>query len=725
MTMARLLSLGWALVCCLTPALPEFAARAAEEVPAFHFGMRAVDADSPIARRLNIRTERGALVTRVTPDAPAAKAGLRPGDVVVKFGEARIARYADLEAAVRRASLGHTYRFEFYRGSKYLFANVTAERRPPPPGGGYPQTFNLGLRGVSAGSALARRFGIESPLGMVVTEVRPGGAAAAAGLRPGDLIVRFAGRSTDTFEDYQAAAFTCPLGSRQPVSFVRGSTRADTTITIASGTRFDLPAYYRHGQGGYRFPLLPEWYSFSIEQPGIATELQYDRIISIFAGYELRCYKGSWPANSETAVQDFIAAEQRGNPRRHAGRGTLAGVPAAWVTMPAGGEPYLVYRIGLFRQGRRYLIDALAPVLSDPEHVPLPVSMHLDKLEFLQREGLAGPAPTVPEPTAGSPGGVPPAGDEPGAWYRHPRDIFRIPVPRGWTVMGGYRGTERDDAFDTIVDPEGRHRIICWRDSEPAPNALPALEKYTEEKRRELGQREGISAAGFSINGIPVMRMTYPISDGRVVSRTAAVSRGRRVPINTVSPAGTAPDRLPALLENLLAKTQFPDSKLALPDTRASAPGEAPATPPETAETPKVPPGWVTSQVGNVTLSVPPEWTAEQATPEGHGMWRLGEGELPKASLALVRNQPWDRFSPQVEAPEHRKTTVAGRKADVYEGTLVDSQPPAKLRVVVFAPERPLDDTLTWVCYARADTWVQFTAILDTIFATLSVKPNP
>ncbi len=728
--MTRFQSLGCVVAFCLILAaagLPgQVASSAAGEVSASHFGLRACDADSPMARRLNIRTDRGALLTRVLPDGPGAKAGLRPGDVVVRFGGAKVARYADLEAAIRPATVDMAYRVEFYRDGKLFFANVTAEKRPSPPAGGYPQTFNLGLSAVSAGSDLAHRMGIESPLGTAVTEVRAGGPAAEAGLRAGDLIVQFAGRPTDTFEDYQSVAFTCPLGSRQPVTFVRGNRRLETTITVAAGTRFDLPWYYAHGQGGYRFPVLPEWYSFPVDQPGTPPELQYDRIISIFAAYELRCYKGSWPAATADALQQFVTAEHRGDPRRQTGRGSLAGAPAAWVTMPLSGDPYLLYRIGVIHRGRRYLIDALAPVLSDPEQLPLPVVMHLNKIEFARPDRLAVRSAAAPEPRPDPSQPAPPTDDEPGAWYRHPQDLFRIPVPKGWTVMGGFRGTERDDAHDTIVDPDGRHRIICWRDSEPAPDAMAALEQYAKAKRNEISQQAGLSSTGFSINGIPMMRMTYPISGSRVVSRTAAVHRGRRVTINTVSPAGTAPDQVPAMLAELLAKTQFPEGGVAMPDAPATAAtaDDPPTTKPTADDTPPVPPGWVTSHVGNVALSVPPDWTTEEGMPEGHGMWRLGDGELPKVSLALVRNQPWERFSARVESPDHRNVAIAGLQGDVYEGDLAGSRPPAKLRVVVLHPKHPLDDELTWLCYAPTDAWPQFDTDLDAIFATLSVKQN-
>ncbi len=298
-------------------------------------------------------------------------------------------------------------------------------------------------------------------------------------------------------------------------------------------------------------------------------------------------------------------------------------------------------------------------------------------------------------------------------WYCHPEDLFRISVPRNWTVLKGYRGITQDHEYDSIVDAERRHTVICWRGSDPAEDAIAALETWDQEKRRELGNREGLSSAGFSIDGIPMLRMTYPIADGKIVSRTAIVTRGRRVTINTVSPAGVAPDRLPAVFEYLLGNIVFPAS---------GAPGVGSAE--TTADAPKVPPGWVTRTIQNVTVSMPPEWTAVEGTREGQAMWRLGEGDSPRASLALVRNQPWERFSGRIQSPEHRTAEIAGMEADVYEGLLAGSETPARLRIIVLHPSHPLADTLTWVCYAMEETWPEFARDVDVVFATLVAAGN-
>jgi len=63
----------------------------------------------------------------------------------------------------------------------------------------------VGVAGVTAATPLARRLGAPDDPGVVVVEVEPGSPAEAAGVRPGDLLVRADGRDVRAVEDLQAA----------------------------------------------------------------------------------------------------------------------------------------------------------------------------------------------------------------------------------------------------------------------------------------------------------------------------------------------------------------------------------------------------------------------------------------------------------------------------------------------------------------------------------------
>lgn len=92
----------------LVRVLPRMQQRLGEELPfLFEFGMRSMagaeftEMNTGLAKYFH--TNEGLLVLQVSPQTPAARAGLQPGDVVVEAGGRRMARVADLRQAFTRA----------------------------------------------------------------------------------------------------------------------------------------------------------------------------------------------------------------------------------------------------------------------------------------------------------------------------------------------------------------------------------------------------------------------------------------------------------------------------------------------------------------------------------------------------------------------------------------------------------------------------------------------
>ncbi|HEV8323079.1 MAG TPA: PDZ domain-containing protein [Myxococcota bacterium] len=73
---------------------------------------------------------RGALVTKVYPDSPAAAAGLVPGDVVVRFGGLAISSFGDLQRAVMDAGVGARVVMGLRRGGAFVKKTATLDVKP-------------------------------------------------------------------------------------------------------------------------------------------------------------------------------------------------------------------------------------------------------------------------------------------------------------------------------------------------------------------------------------------------------------------------------------------------------------------------------------------------------------------------------------------------------------------------------------------------------------------
>lgn len=86
-----------------------------------------------LAQHFGLRHQRGVIIIGVLRDAPAAQAGVRPGDVVLSVAGQPIPDVAALLAAVAALPPGQPTQLQIERRGERLTLQVTPGRRPPPP----------------------------------------------------------------------------------------------------------------------------------------------------------------------------------------------------------------------------------------------------------------------------------------------------------------------------------------------------------------------------------------------------------------------------------------------------------------------------------------------------------------------------------------------------------------------------------------------------------------
>jgi S1-C subfamily serine protease len=96
-----------------------------------YLGLQLGELTPEIAAALQRTT--GALVLDVVAGGPAARAGLQPGDVIVRFDDTRIATVEDVLAALRGHQPGDTVTLTYDRNGKQAQAAVTLSERPAQP----------------------------------------------------------------------------------------------------------------------------------------------------------------------------------------------------------------------------------------------------------------------------------------------------------------------------------------------------------------------------------------------------------------------------------------------------------------------------------------------------------------------------------------------------------------------------------------------------------------
>ncbi|MBR0682198.1 DegQ family serine endoprotease [Roseomonas eburnea] len=144
---------------------------------------------------------RGALVARAQEDGPAAKAGIRAGDVILRFNGVDVREMRNLPRIVADNMVGVEVPVVIWRDGKEETVTVTlgelpteqaqAGAAPAPAQPAQPvELAGLGLRVMAITDELRQRFNLRAEQrGVVIVEVAPNSPAAERELRPGDVIV--------------------------------------------------------------------------------------------------------------------------------------------------------------------------------------------------------------------------------------------------------------------------------------------------------------------------------------------------------------------------------------------------------------------------------------------------------------------------------------------------------------------------------------------------------
>ena len=212
-----------------------------------YLGIGVQDVDGERAKALKLNQVRGAEITKVWEDSPAAKAGLKDGDVVLEYNGQPIEGQAQLSRMVRETPIGRQVRIGVWRngGMQNLTATLEAAKGmvytgdgwfnmpeihppevniPPMPPMEFPkfeytyQNPMLGIIGesLSQEEQLADFFGVKE--GVLVKKVNANSAAEKAGIKAGDIITKIDDTKVNS--------------SREITSALRQATRSKKTVTV-------------------------------------------------------------------------------------------------------------------------------------------------------------------------------------------------------------------------------------------------------------------------------------------------------------------------------------------------------------------------------------------------------------------------------------------------------------------------------------------------------------
>lgn len=177
-------------------------------------GVRIQSVTEDIADSVGVRENTGALVAGVTPDSPAAKAGIEAGDVITKFDGKEVSSMRGLPRMVSQTPIGKQVDVEVLRkGEKKAFKLTIgrlqedvdaddASKKGEPKGAPSQGPALMGMKLAPMTDELRQKYGFDKKAkGLVVTEVEAGSQAARKGIKVGEAIVEAAQEAVASVED--------------------------------------------------------------------------------------------------------------------------------------------------------------------------------------------------------------------------------------------------------------------------------------------------------------------------------------------------------------------------------------------------------------------------------------------------------------------------------------------------------------------------------------------
>ncbi|GIX22563.1 MAG: serine protease [Gammaproteobacteria bacterium] len=163
---------------------------------------------SDLAESFGVKPGEGVVVADVSEDSPAAKAGLKQGDIIVAYQGRPVRDVGQLRNAVSLTPPGTKARVTVLRDGKRRELTVTIGRLDEAvatAGGGRAQVDALGLTVAPLDEDTAALLDLEAGEGVLVQAVEAGSVAARAGLQPGMVIVQVNREPVRSVGDFKKA----------------------------------------------------------------------------------------------------------------------------------------------------------------------------------------------------------------------------------------------------------------------------------------------------------------------------------------------------------------------------------------------------------------------------------------------------------------------------------------------------------------------------------------
>jgi serine protease Do len=195
-------------------------------------GVNIQDLDESLAKSFGAPGTSGALVSQVIAESAAEKAGIKAGDIILKFNGESVSGAANLKNMVGREKPGATAKLTIYRDKKTFDVDLTiGERTPRSLASEAPSTAGetsneLGVEIEKVPAAMAEKMGLKEGEGVRIKEItNPDGSGNKMGLRVGDVVLEVDGKSVSDVTAFNKAVAEAKSSGLIRLKIQRGSAK--------------------------------------------------------------------------------------------------------------------------------------------------------------------------------------------------------------------------------------------------------------------------------------------------------------------------------------------------------------------------------------------------------------------------------------------------------------------------------------------------------------------
>ncbi len=161
-------------------------------------GIAMQNINTELARAFGLDRKQGVVISQVETDSPAAKAGLKAGDIVIELNGRLVRNAADMSNAIGLLRISQVVNMKVLRDARTINVKAVIEEKPVKSVAGKSLHPLLAGATLSEASAVSGRSEV---IGLVITQLQSHSAAAEAGLLQGDVITSVNRQLVNTIDE--------------------------------------------------------------------------------------------------------------------------------------------------------------------------------------------------------------------------------------------------------------------------------------------------------------------------------------------------------------------------------------------------------------------------------------------------------------------------------------------------------------------------------------------